>query len=65
MKPHDSVLVVRLGCSKHANPVLRCFINLEELNCWDLLVGMVNELVELANGLRLSTKVQSQDLSGA
>jgi hypothetical protein len=30
-----------------------------------LLVGVVHVLIELANGLRLSTDMPSQDLSGA
>jgi hypothetical protein len=32
---------------------------LEGLNYRDLLVGVVHEFVELANGLRLSTEVPS------
>jgi hypothetical protein len=64
MKPHGSIRVVRLGCSECTNPVVRCFINREGLNYGDLLVGVVHEFVELANGLRLSTEVPSQDLSG-
>jgi hypothetical protein len=65
MKPHSSVQVVRLGCGEHTKPVLRCFVNLEGLNCRDLLVGVTHEFTELANGLRLSTEVPSQDLSRA
>jgi hypothetical protein len=65
MKPHGSVRVVRLGYDEHTNSILRCFINPEGLNYRDLLVGMVHEFVELANGLRLSIEVPSQDLSGA
>jgi hypothetical protein len=38
--------------------------NPEGLNCKDLLEGIIPELDELANGLRLNTKVPSQDLSG-
>jgi hypothetical protein len=53
-----------LWCEIHTDPVLRCFVNLEGLNCEDMLEGMVLELGELANDLRLSTKVPSQDLSG-
>jgi hypothetical protein len=65
MKPHGSVRVVRLGCGKCTNSVIRCFISSEGLNCRDMLEGMVHKFVELANGLRLSTDVPSQDLSGA
>jgi hypothetical protein len=53
-----------LWCGIHTDLVLRCFINQEGLNYEDLLEGVVPELGELANGLRLSTKVSSQDLSG-
>jgi hypothetical protein len=59
MKPHGSIRVVRLGCDKRTNPILKCYINPEGLNYRDFLVGMVHKLVELANGLRLSTKVLS------
>jgi hypothetical protein len=48
-----------LWCRIHTDPILRCFINLECLNCEDLLDGLVPELSELANGLRLSTEVLS------
>jgi hypothetical protein len=65
MKPHGSVRAIRLECGEHTNPVLRCFVNLEGLNCGGLLVGVVHEFIELANGLRLSTEVLSKDLSGA
>jgi hypothetical protein len=65
MKPHDFVWVVRLGCGEHTNPVLKCFINPEGLNCRDVVVGMVHEFVELAIDLRLSIDMLSQDLSGA
>jgi hypothetical protein len=47
------------------DPIVRCFINLEGLNCEDLLEGVILKLDELANGLRLNTEVPSQDLSGA
>jgi hypothetical protein len=36
------------------NHVLRCVNNPEELNCGDLLEGVILELDELANGLRLN-----------
>jgi hypothetical protein len=45
--------------------VLRCFANPEGLNYEDMLEGLIPELGEQANGLRLNTKVPSQDLSGA
>jgi hypothetical protein len=53
-----------LWCEIHTDLVLRCFINSEGLNFEDLLEGMVPELNELANGLRLSTEVPSHHLSG-
>jgi hypothetical protein len=53
-----------LWCGIHTDPILRCFVNLEGLNCEDLLEGMVPKLNKLTNGLKLSTKVSSQDLSG-
>jgi hypothetical protein len=33
MKPHGFIRVVRMWCGECTNPVLRCFINLEVLNC--------------------------------
>jgi hypothetical protein len=65
MKLHGSIRVVRLGCDKRTNPILRCFVNSKGLNYRDRLEGMVLMFIELANGLRLSTKVSSQDLCGA
>jgi hypothetical protein len=47
------------------DPILRCFINPEGLNCEDLLEGIIFELCKLANGLKLNIEVLSQDLSGA
>jgi hypothetical protein len=44
MKSHDFIWVVRMWCKIHTNPVLKCFVNLERLNCGDLLVGVVPEL---------------------
>jgi hypothetical protein len=41
MKPHCSVWVVRKWCGVRIDLVLRCFDNLEGLNCEDLLVGVV------------------------
>jgi hypothetical protein len=40
-------------------------ITLGGLNCGDLLEGVIPELGELTNGLRLNTEVSSQDLTGA
>jgi hypothetical protein len=45
IKPHDSVWVVRMWCEICTNPVLRCFDNLEGLNCGNLLFSVVPELV--------------------
>jgi hypothetical protein len=45
MKPHDSVMFVRMWCSKCTDPVLRCFDNTEGLSYRDLLVGVVLELM--------------------
>jgi hypothetical protein len=45
MKPHGSIWVVRMLCDKRTNPVQRCFVNLEWLNCGDLVVGMVHEFI--------------------
>jgi hypothetical protein len=45
MEPHGTVRVVRMWCGERTNPVLRCFTNLEGLNCGDLLVGVVPNLV--------------------
>jgi hypothetical protein len=47
-----------LWCGIHNDPVLRCFVNREGLNYEDLLEGVVPELGELANSLRLSTEGQ-------
>jgi hypothetical protein len=44
MKSHDSVWVVRIWCGIHTDPILRCFVDPEGLNCRDLLVGVVPEL---------------------
>jgi hypothetical protein len=44
MKPHSSVRVVRMWYGIRTGPILRCFNNLEGLNCEDLLVGLVPEL---------------------
>jgi hypothetical protein len=57
--------VVRLGCGERTNPIQRCFVNPERMNCGELLVGMVYEFVEQAISLRLSIELLSRDLSGA
>jgi hypothetical protein len=44
MKSHGSIRVVRMWYDMRANPVLRCFINLEWPSSRDLLVGVVPEL---------------------
>jgi hypothetical protein len=62
MKPCGSIRVVRMWCGICTDPVLRCFDNLEGLSYRNFLVSVVPEL---ANVLRLSTVVLSQDLSGA
>jgi hypothetical protein len=45
MKSHGFVQVVRMWCEIHTDPILRCFIDPDGLNCGDLLVVMVLELV--------------------
>jgi hypothetical protein len=45
MKSHGSIQVVRMWCRIHTDPVLRCFITPKGLNCVDLLVGVVPELM--------------------
>jgi hypothetical protein len=42
-----------------------CFANPKGLDCEDLLEGIIPEVGELANGLRLNTKVLSQNLGRA
>jgi hypothetical protein len=44
MKPHNSIQVVRMWCTIHTDPVLRCFDNPEGLNYSYLLVGVVPKL---------------------
>jgi hypothetical protein len=46
-----------LQCGIFTDHVLRCVNNPEGLNCRDLVEGIVPELGELANGLRLNTEV--------
>jgi hypothetical protein len=45
MKPHGSVWIVRMWCNERTNPILRCFINPEGLNCGDLLLGVVHKFM--------------------
>jgi hypothetical protein len=54
-----------LWCGICTNLILRCVYNPNGLNHGDLLEGVIPELGELANGLRLNSEVLSQDLSGA
>jgi hypothetical protein len=44
MKSHGLIRVVRTWCGECTNPVLRCFVNPEELSYGDLLVGVVPKL---------------------
>jgi hypothetical protein len=44
MKPLGSIRVVRMWCGICTDPILRCFDDLEGLNCGDLLVHMVPKL---------------------
>jgi hypothetical protein len=44
MKPHGSIQVVRMWCNIHTDPILGRFDDPEELNCGNLLVGMVPKL---------------------
>jgi hypothetical protein len=53
MKSHGSVLVVRMWCGIHGGAEL-----------WGLASRRGPQVHELTNGLRLSTAVLSQDLSG-
>jgi hypothetical protein len=43
MKSHNSVWVARMWCRSLTDPVLRCFMDPEELNYGDMLVGVVPE----------------------
>jgi hypothetical protein len=65
MKPHSCIWVVRRLCGMHIDPVCGCFDNPERLNYRDLPGGRGSRVRELADGLRLSTTLPSQDLSGA
>jgi hypothetical protein len=49
----------------HIDPILRCFDNLEGLNNGGLPSRRGSRVHELDIGLRPSTAVTSQDLSGA
>jgi hypothetical protein len=53
-----------LWCGIHTDPILRCLVNPEGLNCEDLLDGVVPKFASWY-GLRLRIEVLSQDLSGA
>jgi hypothetical protein len=48
-----------LWCGICTDPIPRCVNNLEGLNCGDLLEGVIPDLGDLANGLRLNTEVLS------
>jgi hypothetical protein len=48
-----------LWCGICTDHVLRCVNNLEGLNYGDLLEGVIPELGELANDLRLNIEVPS------
>jgi hypothetical protein len=56
MKPHGSIRVVRKWCRMRTDTILKCFDNLEGLDCGYSQVGIVHEL---ANGVRLGTVVPS------
>jgi hypothetical protein len=45
MKPLGSVQVVKMWCGICTDLVIMCFDDLEGLNCRDLLVGVVPELL--------------------
>jgi hypothetical protein len=45
MKPLSSVWVVRMWCGVHTDPVLRYFDDPEGLNCGDMLIDVVPELL--------------------
>jgi hypothetical protein len=51
MKSHGLIQFVRMWCGIRTNPVLRCFMDPEELNYGDLLVGMVPELTSWLTAL--------------
>jgi hypothetical protein len=64
MKPHGFVWVVKRWCSVCIDPVRRYFDNLEGPNNRHFPIRCGPIVCELAIGLRLSTIVSSQDLSG-
>jgi hypothetical protein len=64
MKPHGSIRLAKKWHGMRADPVLRCLDDPEGLNNGHLPSGHGSRVCELANGLRLGTIVQSQDLSG-
>jgi hypothetical protein len=45
MKPQGSIQVVGTWCGMRTDPILKCYDNLEGLNCRDLLVGIVPKLL--------------------
>jgi hypothetical protein len=45
MKSHGSVRVVVMWCGIHTDPILRCFIDSEELSYGNMLISMVPKLV--------------------
>jgi hypothetical protein len=45
MKPRGYVRVVKMWCRIRTDSILRCFDNLEGLNCGNLIVSMVPELL--------------------
>jgi hypothetical protein len=65
MKPHGSIFVVRRWSGLRTNPILKCLDDPDGLNNGYLPSGRRPRVPELANGLRPSTVVLSQDLSGA
>jgi hypothetical protein len=65
MKPHGPVRVARKWHGLCANPVLKCLNGPKGLNNGYLPSGHDPQVHKLANSLRLSTAVPSQDLSGA
>jgi hypothetical protein len=44
MNSHSSIQVVRMWYGIHIDPVLSCFMDLEQPNYRDLIVGVIPEL---------------------
>jgi hypothetical protein len=65
MMLHGSIRVVRRWRGLRGDPICRCFDDPKGLNNGYLSSGHGPQVHKLANGLRLSTVVPSQDLSGA